>query len=129
MIAVCSKCLEPIYPYLGTGWWVHQDTGNHWCQRRYTVATFGIEAWETEDAMLIVVGAYDRFTASLVGHRMYEDADVDGPSASQIARALAGERLRWVNRQAPEFESERWPSKIISDRPTRGWAPLYSVYW
>lgn len=147
MITVCENCHQTIWPDDGQGHWMHhpltrdprkyerdgQPEGVLHCSTfnptlpHSAVATYGIEAWETDSPTLVVVGTQDREVAYKVAHRMYSDLVGDVPE--ELAEAIADASTEWVNREHPDYTEETWPDDVLSTVERDGDTPALAYQW
>ena len=147
MMTFCENCFHPIWPDDGQGHWMHlpkpSDTRRYERDRRLegvmhctefdasvpgtAVATYGIEAWETDEPTLVVAGTHDPGIAYKVAHRMHEDLVGDVPE--NLKDALVEAEPYWFNRDHPEYDAEIWPEGVSSPTEREGDTPALRYGW
>lgn len=84
------------------------------------------QVWETEDAVLIIMGTHDSKEALQLAKEYYADNEIDDYDAS-LEQFEAVAKKKWINRHSSEYESEHWADEIISTEEKEGWTPYISV--
>lgn len=139
MIVVCENCHHSIFPPVDGAYWQHHgprggtSNATSYCSEKdprlpgSAIATFGIQAWETEEPTLVIEGTQDRAIALRIATKLY--MDLNGELPENLVEAIEDAAPVWINRDHPAYESESWPPGVTSPEERDGDTPSLWYSW